>query len=397
MKILLLSNKVPYPAKDGSSIAMQSMVNGLLGNNAEVSLLSINTLKHFRNDDEIKKNLPTGLDAHWVTCNTNITLFGAFSNLFSNKPFHVSRFWQKDYLDVLKQILQQNTFDVIQLEGLAMAVYLPIIRQLSQAKVSLRAHNVEYQIWERTLTNQSKPLRKAYLKLQIDRLRQFEYDTLEQIDALITITENDFETFSKVGYAKPHMTIPCGIEPSEYQNQQSELKFDIAYLASFDWEPNLQGLNWFLDEVWPLIRQQDAKLTLALAGRNMPQRLLDLAPNNVKILGEVDNMNDFISSAKINMVPLLAGSGMRIKIIENMALSRPMVSTTIGAEGIAIKDGKEILLADTPDDFATAIIHLVNDPTLQKNMGSAARKKVEEYYDNRVLGQQLIHFYQGLI
>ena len=277
-----------------------------------------------------------------------------------------------------------------------MAVYIPFIRKHSNVKISFRAHNAEFQIWERTLSSTHNPLKKAYLGLQVKRLKKFEEQTLQAIDALVTITPMDFEIFKKMEYGKAHITIPCGIKLSQYESVKRKPDFDISYLASFDWLPNLQGIDWFLDKVWPIIRNKAPQITMALAGRKMPKRLLYQNSENLTIRGEVDNMQDFITNSKINIVPLLAGSGMRIKIVENMALSRPMVSTNIGAEGIEVENGTEILLEDEPEQFADAIIKLVTDTELQNSMGLAARKKIESRYDNKVLGKQLMDFYQSL-
>lgn len=397
MKILLLSNKVPYPANDGSSIAIDSMIDGLLANKAEVHLLSINTNKHYKSKNDILNNKPEKLKMEWVNVNTDITALNSIKNLMGKDAFHVSRFWSEDFEKKLLAYIENNSFDIIQLEGLSMAVYLPAIRKNSKSKISLRAHNAEYQIWQRTAANESNFVYKTYLNIQIKRLRKFEIQVLEEIDSLVTISSEDLKTFKEQGYAGKALVLPCGINTSENHNRQIPKPiYDISYIASFDWMPNVQGLEWFIEKVWPILKKEKADLSMALGGRKMPEKIESLNLDGLEIVGEVESMPEFIGSGKINIVPLLAGSGMRIKIIENMALSRPMVSTTIGAEGIMVKNGEDIILEDEPLAFASAVLNLLSNEKLRNQIGKAARKTIENHYSNKLLGENLLNFYRSL-
>ncbi len=389
---------MPYPANDGSSIAISSMVEGFLAQNAEIKLLSINTLKHYKSDQAVEQARPNGLEIHTVKSNTNVTAGGALANLISGKPYHVSRFLTPDFTDKLIQLLSKDSFDVIQIEGLSMAVYLPILRKYSKAKISYRAHNAEYQIWERTRLSESNPLKKWYLGIQVNRLKKFEQKTLSEIDTLVTITDTDLKTLSKIGFNKSLVNIPCGVDLSRYNvRENSNPAFDITYLASFDWPPNQQGLFWFMEKVWPLVLQLRPETTFCIAGRKMPDSIRNISAPSFSNQGEIEDMSAFIQDGKINIVPLLAGSGMRIKIVENMALSRPMVSTTIGAEGIDIKNEEDILLRDQPEAFAKAIVELLNNDDLRDRLSKNAREKAKAKYDSKMLGKTLVEFYTNLI
>lgn len=386
---------MPYPANDGSSIAIRSMIDGFLANEVDLTLMSLNTLKHFKPEDETQKIKPELLKFISITANTNITIGNSTANLLSSKAFHVSRFLIPAFTQKLITLLEENEFDIVQIEGLPMAVYLPIIRKHSKTKVSLRAHNAEFQIWERTLASENNPLKKRYLQLQINRLKKFEQSVVKSVDALVTITDNDFAILKDLGFSSKHLTLPCGISLDQYKpGKDLNPEYDIIYLASFDWQPNQQGLFWFMDKVWPLILKQRPETTFALAGRRMPDSITEIQAEGFVNLGEADDMQAFIDNGKLSIVPLLAGSGMRIKIIENMALARPIISTTIGAEGIEVINDKDIVLKDEPSQFCEAIIDLLNKETKRKELGLAARKKVEERYNNVSLGAQLLSFYK---
>ena len=189
--------------------------------------------------------------------------------------------------------------------------------------------------------------------------------------------------------------MPCGVEISDYPEcKESEKTYDMTYIASFDWLPNQQGLRWFIDQVWPLILEKRPKSTFRLAGRHMPVDIVEKTISGFSVEGEVEDMKAFMCSGKLAVVPLLAGSGMRIKILENMALGLCQVTTSIGAEGIEIEDGENIVIANYPSDFATQIVELLDDPERIRQIGKKARETVITTYTNKNLGKQLMEFYE---
>lgn len=396
LKILLLSNKVPYPPNDGSTIAIASIVDGLLKNQIPTTVLSINTLKHFRETKEIDSSKPQSLDLKWVDINTNVTFFGALSNIFSGHSYAVSRFYDAKFLELITKTLSTQSFDVIQLEGLAMAVYIKDLRQLTKAPIVLRAHNVEFEIWERHLRNEKNFLKKWYLQLQTGRLRKFEIQTLKTVDAVLPITTKDENTLRSLGFAGPMYTIPCGVDPAKYGAAKVPAEADITYLASFDWMPNVQGMKWFLDCVWPILLDKKPDIKLFLGGRKIPHTIKDQQSDSLRIFEDVKSMQEFIGLGRITIVPLLAGSGMRIKIIEQMAMGKTIVSTSIGAEGIEAEDGRDIVIADSPENFAEAVLSLLDTPSRIEQMGQNAIARIKERYSNQKLGTELSEFYQTL-
>lgn len=393
MKVLLLCNKVPYPANDGSSIAMRSMVEGLLKNEAEVKVMALNTLKHFRSSESIEAQRPDRLDLTAFKANTNINLKNLIANLFTGEPFHVSRFYQEHFAASLMRMLKNETFDIVQLDGLSMAVYLPLIRDNSDAKVILRAHNIEYRIWDRHQRFEKNPLRKLYLNLQVERLKEFEHKIFEEVDGILFITADDQTVYQQEIGENSHTAIPCGLNIEEYPLKKNEGETDLTYLASFDWLPNQQGVEWFVEIVWPLIKEKRPQTTFSLGGRFMPKSFKEFEKHGIKLIPEVENHREFIQGGKLAIVPLLAGSGMRIKIIENMALSMPMVSTSVGAEGIYYDDGEELIVADTAEDFAREILDLLSDSVARKRLGKKARARAEQSYLNQTLGKRTLDFY----
>lgn len=398
MKVLVLTNKVPYPANDGSSIAMASIIDGLIKNKAEVSVLSINTKKHFKSDADTAQELPQEIQLYKVYHNTSVKPGSALVNLLTGEAYHVSRFYIRAYAKKLTQLLRENTFDIIQLEGLTMAVYLKEIRKHSQAKVVLRAHNVEHKIWQRHLKNESKGLKAEYLKIQTRRLANFEKKALNQVDGILPITEEDAGILKSLTSSTiPMLSLPCGIDVLNKKPCLHEgHTVDLAYLASFDWMPNVQGVEWFMNKVWPIVQKLRPETTFKLGGRHMPPLFKNYEHKGVQLHSDVNSMKEFICAGRLIIVPLLAGSGMRIKVIENMALGKCQVSTSIGAEGVKINPGTNILLADEPEEFARHIVNMLKDDVQRKYIQKEARKTIEEHYSNQNLGAKLCSFYNSI-
>lgn len=398
MKILILSNKVPYPASDGSSIAMRSMVDALSSNHAQVWLLCLNTRKHFRSEAEIRKHQAEKINLEFFNVDTDVKPLAAILNLLGSQAYHVSRFYQKSLANRLRDLLAQERFDIIQLEGLPMAVYLPLLRSLSDASLVIRAHNIEYQIWERHLAHEQNPIRKAYLSLQVARLRKFEKQSLEQADAVVFITHRDQETYRDWGGKSLAITSPCGLNPAEHPPiSGASSKYDLVHLASLDWLPNRQGAWWFLKEVWPLILEARPETTMGFGGRDMPKEIIEMGSEQLWLYPHVANAREFVSHGKVAVIPLLAGSGMRIKLLEMLAWGMPTVSTEIGAEGIPIQNYQQGILASDPESFAAAVVYLLEGKEARQEMQVQARAFFETQYNNQVLGKDLLNFYRTLI
>jgi len=290
-------------------------------------------------------------------------------------------------------------FQVIQLEGLALALYLPIIRLVSSAKVIMRAHNAEFRIWERNAA-QSKPgIRKIYFSNLAKRLKDFERKSLDDCDAVAPISQTDEQTFKNLGVNSQLHVAPFGIDGSYFTNEQESTGDPtIFFLGSLDWIPNQEGLTWFIEEVWEQIRFTQPDLIFRVAGRNAPGSIQKkMARHGIMFLGEVDNAIDFIVSNAVMIVPLFAGSGIRVKIIEAMALGRVIITTTIGAEGIGGESGIHYIIADNPDQFIKEIKRIVHDPENLTQIGRNARKFVMENFDNLVISQDISRFYNSLV
>lgn len=399
MRILQICNRVPFPPKDGGCIAMNNLTQGLLEQDCLVKVLALNTKKHFIDIGKLPVEYLANTALEAVFIDTEVKIVSAFENLFSGTSYNIDRFYSGDFADKLISTLKEEKFDIIQLESVYMTIYIEIIRQYSDAKIVLRAHNVEHKLWERNAQLTSNPFKKSYINLLAKRLKQYELYTLTTLDAIVAITKEDEKYFKKSGFSKAMMTAPFGIDlKNEIENNVTEANsVSVFHIGAMDWQPNVDGVNWFLNEVWDKVLTKHSNLQLFLAGRNMTEQLKQRNAPNVVVLGEVENASEFMRSKGLMIVPLLSGGGMRVKIIEGMALGKTIISTSIGAEGIDYENNKNILIADTADAFADAISKCINDMAFAESIGNNARLLVETKYDNQKICKNLVDFYQELI
>jgi len=397
MRILIIANKVPYPPKDGGSIATLSLAKNFVGLGHEVTILAMNTKKHYIDLSHLPSDLSRQIRFMGVDTPALISPIAALRNLlFSKKAYIAERFYTQDFKQQLEVLLKQEKFDIIQLEGSYMGMYIETLRQFSKAKIGMRAHNLEFEIWERSAKN-STALKSFYFSNLAQRIKKLEIGQLNDFDALIPITQRDAKLLQSLGCEIPLHVTPTGIDVDSSQVDRSQVEFpSLFHIGALDWPPNQEGLLWFFDKIWPKVLAKHPDLKFYLAGRNASEKMKNLKVKNLVFLGEVDSAIDFINSKAIGIVPLLSGSGMRIKIVEAMALGKAQVTTKIGAEGNPAEDGKEIMIADTPNAFAEKVLKLVEDRVLFDQIGENAFSFVQKEFDNKEITQSLIHFYQSL-
>ena len=397
MKILQVCNKVPYPPLDGGRIAMNNLTEGLIEAKCEVSILAMSTPRHPASIE----NLPveyvkkTSIEIEFV--DTSVKIIDAGINLFTFRSYNMQRFYSKAFREKLTRLLKNNTFEVVQLESIYTTPYIQTIRKYSKAKVVLRAHNIEYRIWERLSRQPGNIFKKWYYRLLSRRLKKYETKRLNRVDAVVTITEEDDREAKKLGCSKPMLIAPFGIDLKKYYITKKDIELNsIFHLGSMDWQPNEEAIRWFIENVWPKLHEKHPQLKFYLAGRNMPEWLSKSTFRTIIIEGEIKNPLDFMSSKNIMVVPLLSGGGMRVKIIEGMAMGKTIISSTIGAEGIKYKSNQNILIANTPNEFINAIDQCLSDPTFCKIIGENSKSLVKQHYNNLQICTDLVNFYKQL-
>jgi glycosyltransferase involved in cell wall biosynthesis len=399
MRILQLCKKFPYPLRDGESIAVTYLSRAMVEQGCEITLLSMNTPKHYIDLNKIPQDYNHYKEIHCAEVDNGIKPLEAFKNLFSNESYHVQRFISDDYKQKLIELVTTNDYDVIQLETLYLTPYIETIKKHSNAIVTMRSHNIEFEIWERITENTSFWLKRLYLKHLTKKLRNYELETLNDYDYLVAVSNRDLQKFKKLGYNNGAMSTPIGLEMKNYLDikKAKEHAQAICFIGAMDWVPNREGLEWFLDNVWPTFHQKNPTIEFHIAGRNTPKELLKRSIPGVKFLGEVPDAIEFINSYPLMVVPLFSGSGTRVKILEGMALSKTIVSTSLGKEGIEGEDGKHFLVADDAKTFVKALSYALDHPDEMKQIGQSAHEFVTTYYDHTEIAKKLISKYEYLV
>ncbi len=396
MRILQLCIRVPYPPVDGGSIAMYNLQKSLHQNGAKLKVLSFNTIKQLADLESLDKEYRDMTRIEGIYLDNRIKPFAALFNIFTGESYHIIRFIRRDFEEALIRILKEETFDIIQLESLYMIPYMEAIRKFSDAKVVLRTHNIEHLIWQRLADACTNPLRRWYLNLLAERLRHYEQWALNRVDAIAAMTPEDDKTLKELGAEVPTCIAPVGLDISEYPVFDQPDSKTVFHLGAMDWMPNQEGVHWFLNQVWPKVLTRIPEAKLRLAGKKMPDYIKAYSSTSVEVSDYVEDGKRFMGESGIMIVPLFSGSGMRVKIVEGMAMGKAILSTSIGAEGIGGRAGEEYLIADDANTFTERLIQLLQNPALQNRIGGNARSFAKQVFDNKQIGARLIQFYEDL-
>ncbi len=334
-----------------------------------------------------------------IFVDTSMNIVDMFTDLITMDNYNISRFFSPD-LDIrLIQLLSSEEFDVIHLESLFMTPYLQNIRRYSRAAVVLRSHNQEHVIQERLAKGEKNILFKPYRKFLAKQLKAHEIDVLSRVDGVAAISAADGAKFHEYNPKIRIDTIPFGVDLDDYPIGpiEAEKTPSFFHLGSMDWLPNEEGIRWLLKKVWPQVVECQSQARLRLAGNAMPKDLLSLDSSALNVQGRVPSARTFMEQGNIMLVPLFSAGGMRIKIIEGMALGKAIISTPVGAEGIDHTDGKNILIAKSAAEFVEHMCALLNDPERCASIGRHARELVSNKYDNAKIVSRLVGFYKTLL
>jgi len=395
MKILQICNKIPYPSKDGGSMAMHQLSDAMQRLGHKVKILAMNTHKQDFQESSLDESYRKRFEPEYVFIDTRVKIFNAMVNLFSDKSYNIERFYSPAFEQKLKEVLLAGKYDIIQLESIYVAPYLPVIRAHSQAKVVLRAHNIEHFIWERLAGSETRPIRKKYLRLLADRLKVYEQNNIDKFDAIAAITPGDAAYFKSTGYTKPVIHIPFCIDVKPLVSCPVEAN-SLFFIGALDWLPNEESLRWVLDNIWDKLLEKQPQLRFYIAGRHMPRWLKALNRKQVVVVEDVLDAEKFIADKAILLAPYFSGGGMRVKFIEAMAQKKTVITTRIGAEGIEGRDGEHFLLAESIPGIVAAVDRCFREPQLPEYIGANARSLVADKYDSRRNAEKLTELFKKL-
>jgi polysaccharide biosynthesis protein PslH len=395
LHILQVCNRLPWPLNDGGNIATFQVTKALTQAGHHVTIAALNTLKHRQDPAPLREYA----EVKTVEIDTTVSLWGLLKGLFSTQPYNVRRFWSQEFADLLIGLLRRNEYDIVQLEGSYMSLYSATIRQHSKARLVLRSHNVEHQIWERLGKDVKSIPHRKYIRNLSAKIKRFEQQHLHDYDGIAAITAEDGDFYRRSGFLQPVTTINGAVDLERFPSPDFDFRPQVCFLGSLEWLPNVEGLTWLLKEIWPQVHERHPEATLHIAGKQGPRPVQELLPKPPGVVhhGQVPDAPAFLAGQHIFLVPLHSGGGMRMKIVEAMGAGLCVLSTKVGAEGIAYTDGQDIRIADTTAEWVMALDGLLGAQADSSRIARAGRALAEQRYSTATLAQQFIDFYRGLL
>lgn len=378
LRLLILTPKPPFPPIDGGRIAVYEPLRRLAARGHRITLL---TFRPPGQDEASLAQLAALCRVESVPHDTRTRPMGLIRNLFSSLPYNVAKYCSPLMTQKLREVLASEPFDVAHLEQVHMAGYRAITQGQWGIPTVLRQENIESHLAQRYWRTQTG-LRRVYARLLAARLRRYESAACAAMDRCLAITAADAARLRDLSPRARVVVIPAGVDVEAFRpSVQAEQPATIVFLGSMDWPPNADAVIWFHQEVLPAIQRAVPAVQFYVVGKDPPLAIRRLAEDGaVHVTGFVGDVRDYLARAAVFVVPLRVGGGMRLKLLQALAMAKPAVSTTIGAEGIAVAHGQHILLADSTAAFAQCVIDLLGDRSLRARLGENGRRLVEERY-----------------
>jgi polysaccharide biosynthesis protein PslH len=302
-----------------------------------------------------------------------------FRNVPSSAPFAVSKFTSPQIQKLISEWDRERRFDVFVCDFLSASLNFPTV--LNTPAV-LFQHNVESALWKRQAAHEANPPKRLAFKLEAAKMMRYEHQAVSRFHHVIAVSEHDKELMSKMTEPSRISVVPTGVDLANYAavaGEQNDGAAQVLFLGSMDWEANIDGVDYFCREVWPTVKEAVPEAKFLVVGRNPPPRITKWSTDSVEITGRVESVLPYLRDAAVFVVPLRIGGGTRLKIYEAMAAGKAVVSTTIGAEGLDIHHGKDILLADDEATFARSVIDLLVDQDKRRHLGAEAARLAARY------------------
>jgi polysaccharide biosynthesis protein PslH len=374
VRILVVSSHFPFPPRSGAETRIYHLVRGLARRH-EVTLLSVS-----EPDDEAGiEQLRSECDVEVVPRRQKSPRRGRVAqaaSLTSSRPHHAQAL-QTPEMQAAIDRLCRRPFSAVQLE----TSFLFGLRFPSETAVVLDEHNIEYELFERMGASDRSLPRRLFYRSQQQRCRSFEERSWRHASGCVLTSERDEAIVKAAAPETPTAVVPNGVDPDAFRPGTTEPESGpILFNGVLDYRPNLDAAVYLVDNILPLVRSLYPEARLTIVGRGHAADRDRLQRPGVTVTGEVPDVRPFLARAAVVVVPVRSGGGTRLKVVEGLAMAKPMVSTSIGCEGIDVVHDRHLLISDTAETFAASVVSLLNDPARGRALGEAGRTLVERYY-----------------
>lgn len=396
MKILVLDEEFPYPFNTGKRIRSYHLIQQLAAQH------EIFYLAYGRAESESYLHLeksrihPIPVRGHIPKKSGLLFYLRLGANLFSRLPYIVTSHHSRAYTSAVRNAVASIRPDRILCEWTPYAVFL---QDVGGARTVIVAHNIESAIWRRYAEHEKSGLKKWYIGRQAAKVTHFEQTVFRAADGITAVTDTDARQITALAAGTPVCVVENGVDLAYFAPENSATRGQrLVFTGSMDWRPNQDAAEFFIKEIFPLLRPRYPGLKVFFVGRNPPLHTRELSNTpGVTVTGTVEDVRPFIRDAAVYIVPLRIGGGSRLKILEALAMGKAVVSTSVGAEGLAITDGQEFLLADTPEEFARQVAYVLDHENIGRRLGEAGRRLVEGRYGWDMIAERLEQFVVKLV
>jgi polysaccharide biosynthesis protein PslH len=380
IRVLQLAPQFPFPPDDGGRISIASTLKCFAAKGFEVDFVSYASDKVHPTDI---KEAEKYANVYFIEHSTKNTPERIFASLFHRTSLYIRKHINSDVQHQLKKIINHNHYDFIHADHSSMCLLGLYAKSLTSAPLGLRLHNIEHKIWERYADSLPKNSPKSwYIRHQANLLKNDEKFLFPQADICFPITEVDKNCAMKVAPDGNYLTASAGVYPDEWQIDPTAVRnpHEIVIATVYSWVHNVDGVLWFIEKVLPLIKEVYPDVTLTLIGKNPPSDLQKYSDKGVNIIGYVPKVQPYLNKAALYIAPLFVGSGIRIKILEAMAIGLPVVATSIASEGIYGNDEDGLFIRNGEEEWAETIVSLLKDPENTSKLRSRAQSFIRENY-----------------
>lgn len=379
MKLLILDEEFPFPLNTGKRIRTFNLVARLAKSH------KVYYIANGQSDSVGFKALaaagitPVAVERKIPRKSGLLFYLRLLFNLFSRYPYIVSSHYSSLFAEKLSYCLKQDRFDIVIAEWTPYAVYLQGVRESRKVIV---AHNLEHRIWERYFRNERNILKKWYIGKQLRKVRRFEMESFAKVDGVAAVSPVEAGEIARYGRELTVEVVPNGVDLDYFGGEWVEAdNSTMIFVGSMNWRPNQDAIQYFVRDIFPLIKKDINNAKTVFVGQDPPASILKLGDTaGIEIVGRVDDVRPFVRKAGVYVVPLRIGGGTRLKILEALAMKKAVVSTSVGAEGIAVTPEVNILIGDSPEEFASQVKRVISDKNLRSKLGEAGRELVEKNY-----------------
>lgn len=391
MNILIVSAQFPYPTRSGFTTRVYQLARHLSARH-DVTLLS------YASPEE--RDGVTGLATQMSVKAVEIAPMSPIGKrvaqaltIASSRAYHCREVHSLKMQEAIDDVCSAQKFDVIQLES----SFLCTFRFPRDARLVIDEHNIEYELFQRTYEGERSLPRRVFNRIEYARFRRFEEACWERADACVVTSEREVEPVRTCAPDTPVAVVPNAVDLDYFAPSNAPAEpHTVIFNGTLNYRPNLDGARYLIEDIWPVVLDRYPDATLTLTGNNDGVDTRSLARPGVRLLGQVPDIRPYVSGAAVVAVPIRIGGGTRFKVLEALAMGKSIVSTAVGCEGVAVRDGEHLLIADDARAFASRIVEAFENPALCGALGQAGRRLVEQRYSWSLAGAGLESLYRRI-